>query len=92
MQFPLSEGKKFQPLQTVNNETKFLVQYQKAAVLYNNTSTFVSPFYTFSLAGNIIVYTPIQGTNRKKYFNLIIYKGKMPTLAEKNTSPSILLS
>ena len=29
-----------------------------------------------SLAGNIIVYTPNQGTNREKYFNHIIYKGK----------------
>ena len=29
-----------------------------------------------SLAGNMIVYTPNQGTNREKYFNHIIYKGK----------------
>ena len=28
------------------------------------------------LEGNIIFYTPNQGTNRKKYFNHIIYKGK----------------
>ena len=28
-----------------------------------------------------IVYTPIQGTNREKYFNYLIYRGKMPTLA-----------
>ena len=57
------------------------VQYQKATNLYNNISTFVSPIYTFSLAGNIIVYTPNQGSNREKYFNHIIYKRKMPTLA-----------
>ena len=38
-----------------------------------NNSTFVSPIYTFSLAGNIIVYTPLQGTNGAKYFNHIIY-------------------
>ena len=25
-------------------------------------STFISPIYTFSLAGNIIVYTPSKGT------------------------------
>ena len=59
-----------------------LVQYQEAANLYNNKSTFVSPFYTtLSLAGNKIVYTPIQGTNRENYFNHIIYKGKIPSLA-----------
>ena len=34
----------------------------KGRNLYNNHSTFVSPIYTFSLAGNIIVYTPIQST------------------------------
>ena len=28
---------------------------------------FVSPIYTFFLAGNKIVYTPRQGTNREKY-------------------------
>ena len=52
------------------------VHYQKAASLYNNNNIFVSPIYTFSLAGNIIVYTPNQGKNREKYFNHIIYKGK----------------
>ena len=52
------------------------VQYQKATNLYDNNSTFVSPIYTFSLAGNIIVYTPNQGTNEEKYFNHIIYQGK----------------
>ena len=34
------------------------------------------------MAGNIIVYTPGQGTNREKYLNHIIYQRKgMPTLA-----------
>ena len=61
----------------------------KATKLYNNIHTLVSPIFTFSLAGNIIVYTPIQSTNREKYFNHIIYFKKMPTLAGKNTSPSI---
>ena len=37
-----------------------------------NISTSVSPIYTFSLAGKLIMYTPIQGTNRKKYFNHFI--------------------
>ena len=45
----------------------------------NDNSTFVSPIYTISLAGNIIVYTPIQGTNREKYFYRIIFEGKKPT-------------
>ena len=53
----------------------------KATKLYNLNSTFVSPIYTVSLVGNMIVYTPIQGTNREKYFNHIIHKGRMPTLA-----------
>ena len=53
----------------------------KSCNVYNINSTIVSPIYTFSLAGNIIVYTPIQGTNREKYFNSIICKAKMPTLA-----------
>ena len=48
---------------------------------YNNNSTFISPIYTFSLTGNIIVYTPNQGTNREKYIHHKIYKGKMPFLA-----------
>ena len=37
-------------------------------------------FYLF-FGGNIIVYTPNQGTNGEKYFSHIFYKGKMPTLA-----------
>ena len=65
---------KFQRKQTVNdfkNECS-----TKRYNLYNPNGTFVSPIFTFSLAGNIVVYTPIQGTNRKKYFNHIIYEGK----------------
>ena len=60
------------------------VQYRKGTKLFNNSSTFVPPYYTLSLARNIIAYTSIQGTNREKYFNLIIYEGKMPTLAGNN--------
>ena len=52
-------------------------------------SNFVSPIHTFSLAGNIIDNSPIQGTNRGEYFNQIIYKGKVPTVAGLNTLPSI---
>ena len=52
----------------------------RVTIHYNNNNTSVSPIYTFSLAGNIIVYMPNQGTNGKKYFNHIVYKGAMPTL------------
>ena len=55
----------------------------EATKIYSNNSTSVSPIYTFSMAGNKAVYTPIQGTFMKKYFNHTIYKGKMPTLARK---------
>ena len=41
------------------------------------------------MAGNIIVYTPNQGTNREKYCNHIIYqRNGMPTLAG-NKHPSV---
>ena len=53
----------------------------KGCNLYHNNCIFVSPINTIFLAGNIIVYTPIKGTNGKKYFNHIIYKGKLPNLA-----------
>ena len=62
-------------------------------MLYNNTiiiSTFASPIYTFSLAGNIIVYTPSQGTNLEKYFNQINYEDEKRWLWEEiNTFHSI---
>ena len=38
----------------------------KATSLNDNNSTFISLIYTFSVARNIIVYTPIQGTNKEK--------------------------
>ena len=41
-----------------------------------NISSYIPPFFTFSLAGNVIVYTPSQSTNEEKYFNHINYKGK----------------
>ena len=68
--------KKIKQLMTSNS-----VQYRKATNLYIDNSTFVSPIHTFSLAGNIIVYTPNQGINREKCFIHIMYEGKMPTLA-----------
>ena len=76
----------FQQKQTVN-DVRFST-IPKACNLYNNKSNFVSPIYTFSLAGNIIVYTPNQGENREKYFNHINYQGKTPTLTG-NKHPSV---
>ena len=69
---------KFQRKQTVND---FRNKCNTKNYTLFNISTVVSPISTFSLTGNIIVYTPNQGTNREKHFNHIIYKGKMPTLA-----------
>ena len=77
---------KFQTKQTFNVVRK-TITVPKATKLYSNKSTFVSPIYTFSLAGNLIVYSPIRGTNMEKYFNQIIYKGKMPTVAGNKHLP-----
>ena len=80
------------------NQTELLMLFKKintvpkATKVYNINSTFVSPIYIFSLAGNIIVYTPNQDTVREKYFIHIIYKGKMPNLAgKKQLSVNIFL-
>ena len=66
---------------------------QDRTVVYNNQfkySTFISPVFFFSLAGNIIVYRPSQGTNREKYFYHINYKDKRCRFWwEINTFPSI---
>ena len=65
-----------------------VIQY--SATFRNINSTFISPIYTFSLAGNIVVYTPSKGTNREKYFNHINYKDKRCLLwREIYTIPSI---
>ena len=69
---------------------KIRVRHQKSYKIYEN-STFSSPCYTFSLAGNILIFTLIQGTNRENYFNHIIYKKKMPTRAG-NKHPSVQFS
>ena len=49
---------------------------QKGYNLINKNSTFAFPIFTFPLEGNIIIYTPIQESNREKYFNLISYRRK----------------
>ena len=52
--------------------------------------TFISPNYTFSLAGNIFIYTPSQGTNREKYFYKMQHQRlKCRFWCEINTFPSI---
>ena len=43
--------------------------------------TFISPIYTFSLVGDLIVYTKNQGTNREIFFIKYEVKVKIPTLA-----------
>ena len=64
---------KFQSKQTVKVFKKINTKL-KATELYINISAFVSPIYTFSLAGNIIVFTPIHSTNREKYLNHNIWR------------------
>ena len=67
---------------------KIWVLYQKGYSFYNS-STFVSPIYTVSLAGNISVYRPIQRTNREKYFDHFTYRRNCLLWREINTLPSI---
>ena len=62
-------------MQTVN-DIKFSTIPKDYNSYNNNNSTSVSPIYTFSLAGNVNVHTSIRGTNREKYFNQVMYKGK----------------
>ena len=52
-----------------------IVQFSKATIYIIIIVLYFSHLY-LSLAGNIIVYTPSQGTNREKYLNHIISKGK----------------
>ena len=51
------------------------VQYREATNFMIKLVLRFSSLY-LPLAGKIIVYTPNQGTNREKYFNHLIYKGK----------------
>ena len=52
----------------------------------------ISPIYTFSLARNIIVYTPSQGTKREKYsYNIQQQRLKRQLRREKNTFSTISL-
>ena len=76
----IAREKRVQQRETVYDFEQW-VQFQKAANFYNINSNFLSPIYTFSLAGNMIFYTPNQGWNGERYFIHNIFKGKMPTLA-----------
>ena len=42
-----------------------MITIPKATNLYEINSNFVSPIQSFYLTGNILVYTPIQGTNKE---------------------------
>ena len=86
--------KKFTTINSWLSGTKIFqcsfVQCYTIIMIIIKNSTFVSPIYTFSQAGNIIVYTPSQDTNREKYFNHINYKDKRCRLRQEiNTFPSI---
>ena len=68
------EGKGFDKMQAVSDIKSSTLL--KGDNFFKKNSTVVSTSCIFSLAGNIIGYTPNQGTNRGKNFNLIIYEGK----------------
>ena len=68
------EGKEFS-ISTNTQVIWWTVQYRKATIYIIITVNLFLLFIRF-LAGNIIVYTPNQGTNREKYFNHIIYEEK----------------
>ena len=51
------------------------VQYRKATICIKIIVLFFSFFY-LSLAGNIIVYTPDQGTNRESTLIILFIKEK----------------
>ena len=71
---------KFQSKQRVNIFKKNIT-VTKATKFYSNSSSFVSPIYTISVAGNIIVYTPFPNRNSEKNFNQNLYKRKTHILA-----------
>ena len=67
--------KKIQSKQAVNFVKK-ISTVPKATIFFNSFSKFIFLIFTFSFMENKIVYTPIQSSNRKKYFNHIIYMEK----------------
>ena len=56
-------------------------------------SNFVSPVYTFSLAGNIVASTPVQSTIReKKLFSYYLRSKNADSGGKKNTLRPFLFS
>ena len=73
------------------NSRNFYQKYSTERLQFYILITVLCFSYLYlSLAGNIVVYTPNQGTNRQKYFNHNIYQRKGCRLwREINTLPSI---
>ena len=57
----------------IEKYSEMVIRY--SAKFHNDNSTLISRIYIFYLAGNIVLYTPSQGTKREKYINHINYKG-----------------
>ena len=80
--------KSFRQRQTVNKVEFGTIP--KDYNFYYNNSTLVSPIYTFSLAGNIIVYTrQFKVQIGKSTLNILSIKEKRQLWRKINTSPSI---
>ena len=62
-------------------QTKLIEYYLSIRNNYCLFGTFISPIYTFSLAGSIIVCMPSQNTNREITLTKDDIKAEMPTLA-----------
>ena len=76
-----------------NNNHNNSIKNNNNNIKINNNNIFISPTYTFSLAVNIVVYTPSQGSNREKYFIHINNKGTRCRLwREMNTFHPFLAS
>ena len=79
------EGESFQRSQTVNMIFIKKGTIPKSYNLYNIKLYFCFSYLYISLAGNIIVYTPNQGTNRGKNFYQTIYQRKDANSGGKKT-------
>ena len=66
-----------------------LTNYYSQCCQYLCFGAFISPIYTISLAGNIFVCTPSQGTNRGKYsYNIQHQRTDFRLWRELSTFPS----
>ena len=89
MQSPVREGKSFNQYKQLIRRKNSFYKTQGSSWYHVFKGAFVSFIYTFSLGGNIIVYTPMKGTIRKNYFNHITYRGIRQLWREIITIPSI---